>query len=126
MANSEWLIDMFRFEDLEIWKFALSYGNKLYDIADTFPSTEKYGLVDQLRRAAVSISNNIAEGSGSATSKNLSSFLDIAVKSTLETVNILYFAEMRSYIDENKRKALYEDAELLIKRIRAFKNSLPN
>jgi four helix bundle protein len=83
-------------------------------------------LADQLRRAAVSISNNIAEGSGSATSKNFSSFLDISVKSALETVNILHFAQRRDYVNKEDFDNLYYKAEELIKKIRAFKNSLPN
>lgn len=60
---------MFRFESLEIWKLAIEYGEKLYNIADSLPQEETYGLSSQLRRAAVSISNNIAEGSGANTKK---------------------------------------------------------
>ena len=115
---------MFRFENLEIWKLSLDYADKLYDIARNFPTEERYALSDQLRRAAVSISNNIAEGSGSATNKNFCSFLDVSVKSTLETVNILYFAQKRKYINDKELGTLYADAEVLTKRIRAFKNSL--
>lgn len=54
----------FRFESLEIWKPGIDYGNKIYDIADKLPQKELFGLGSQLRRSAVSISNNIAEGSG--------------------------------------------------------------
>ena len=115
---------MFRFESLDIWKLAIEYGGKLYDIADCLPQKEMYGLSSQLRRAAVSISNNIAEGSGANTNKDFSCFLDISIKSTLETVNILYFAFLRKYINEAKQKELYEEAERLIRKIRAFKNTL--
>lgn len=115
---------MFRFENLEIWKLSLDYADKLYDIARKLPAEERYALSDQLRRAAVSISNNIAEGSGSATNKNFCSFLDVSVKSTLETVNILYFAQKRKYINDEELEELYTNAEVLAKRIRAFKNSL--
>jgi four helix bundle protein len=115
---------MFRFENLEIWKLAIEYANKLYDIADTLPQEEMYGLSSQLRRAAVSISNNIAEGSGANTNKDFSCFLDISIKSALETVNILYFAFLRKYINETKQKELYEEAEKLIRKIRSFKKTL--
>ena len=115
---------MFRFEELEIWKLAIEYGNELYDIADNFPSKELYGLGSQLRRAAVSISNNIAEGSGASTSKDFASFLDTSIKSTLETVNILYFAKIRKYITEEKRLKFYEKAEKIIRKIRSFKRTL--
>lgn len=115
---------MFRFESLEIWKLAIEYGKKLYDAADAFPVKEMYGLISQLRRAAVSISSNIAEGSGASTNRDFSNFLDIGVKSALETISILYFASERKYIDEVKRKELYEEAEKLIRKMRAFKNRL--
>jgi len=115
---------MFRFEQLEIWKLAIKYADKLYDIAEKFPPFELYALASQLRRAAVSISNNIAEGSGASTNKDFKSFLDISIKSALETVNILFFAEVRKYTGEKEKLSLYNEAEILIKKIRAFKNSL--
>ena len=114
----------FRFESLNIWKDAIEYANELYEIAKKFPTEEKFALTDQLKRAAVSISNNIAEGSGSTTVKNFCSFLDISIKSTLETVNVLYFAEKRQYITSHERQKLYNNTESLIRKIRAFKNSL--
>jgi len=115
---------VFRFEELEIWKLAIEYGNELYNIADKFPSKELYGLGSQLRRAAVSISNNIAEGSGASTNKDFCFFLDTSIKSTLETVNILYFAQIRKYLTEEKRLKLYEEAEKIIRKIRSFKRTL--
>jgi four helix bundle protein len=95
---------MFRFEELEIWKLSLKYADKCYYIASKFPEYERNALADQLRRAVISISNNIAEGSGSPTSKGFSAFLDISIKSTLETVNILFFATRRNYIKKNKNR----------------------
>lgn len=115
---------MFRFEELEIWKLAIEYGDKLYNIADKFPMRELYAMGSQLRRAALSISNNIAEGSGGSSNKDFCSFLDRSIKSTLETVNILYFAEIRKYINEEKRLELYKEAERIVRKIRAFKKSL--
>ena len=54
----------FRFESLEIWRLAIKYTSKIYDITDSFPQKENFGLTQQIRRAAVSVSLNIAEGSG--------------------------------------------------------------
>ena len=115
---------MFRFEDLDIWKLAIEYANEIYDITARFPDDEKYNLISQLRRAALSISNNIAEGSGAGTTKNFKSFLDISTASALETVNLLFFSAKRSYITESQRAEFYDKAEKLIKKVRAFKNSL--
>jgi four helix bundle protein len=116
--------NMFRFEKLEIWKLAIGYANDIYDLTDKFPNSEKYNVTDQLKRASLSISNNIAEGSGAATKKNFCSYLDISVSSAFETVNLLHFAKMRNYITESTREALYNKAEVLIKKIRSFKKSL--
>src|SRR3989338_4148964 len=66
----------------------------------------------------------IAEGSGANTNKDFSNFLDISIKSVLETVNILYFALLRKYISETKQKELYKEAETLIRKKRAFKKTL--
>ncbi len=117
---------MFRFENLEIWKLAIEYAEGLYDLAKELPKEEKFNLIGQLKRSALSISNNIAEGSGTATKKNFCSFLDISISSTLETVNLLYFAKRRKYIPEEKRLKFYKQSELLIKKIRSFKRSLKN
>jgi four helix bundle protein len=114
---------MFRFEQLEIWKLAISYADNMYQVASTFGLKENFALSDQLRRAAVSISNNIAEGSG-GTNKDFSKYSGIAIKSTLETVNILYVAENQNYISQEMRLAYYEKAEEVIRKIRSLRNRL--
>lgn len=115
---------MFRFEKLEIWKEAIEYADEMYNLAEKLPSDEKYNLIGQLKRASLSIPNNIAEGSGASTKKSFCSFLDIGISSALETVNLLYFAQMRNYITEEVRLKFYNKAELLIKKVYSFKNSL--
>jgi len=115
---------MFRFEELEIWKLALEYAEEIYDLLDRLPISERYNVNEQLRRSALSISSNIAEGAGSSTTKNFASFLNISIASVFETVGILFFAEKRKYISEEKRIMLYKKAELLVKKTRSFKNSL--
>ena len=114
----------FRFESLEIWKLGIEYGNEIYNLADNLPKKELFGLGSQLRRSAVSISNNIAEGSGGVSIKDFKNYLDISIKSTLEIISMLFFAESRNYIIKEQRIKLYEEAERLIRKIRAFKNSL--
>lgn len=115
---------MFRFEELEIWKQSVDYGTKIYKISEKLPKDEVFGLTSQLRRAAVSISSNIAEGSGSATKREFQRFLDIAIKSTLETVSQLLFAVKLGFFKANELSSLYSEAETLIRRIHAFKKKL--
>ena len=115
---------MFRFEKLEIWHESIKYAKDIYKIAETLPRNEEFGLKSQIKRAALSISSNIAEGSGSATPKDFSHFLDIAIKSTIETVSQLFFGKELNYFKEKDVKLFYDQAELLIKRIQSFKKSL--
>ncbi len=114
---------MFRFEELEVWKLAVHYGKECYILADKFPGHEKFSLSDQLRRASISISNNIAEGSvGSAL--NFKKFINIAIGSTLESVNIINFACEVGYLNLATKDLMYERAEKLIRKLRSFATSL--
>ena len=115
---------MFRFESLEIWQLAIDYGNKIYDFANTLPKEELFGLASQLKRSAVSISNNIAEGSGGTTRRDFRNFLDISIKSTLEIISMLFLCRKRNFIDEESRIILYNEGEKLIRKINAFKKTL--
>lgn len=54
---------MFRFEELEIWQLGFQYANEIYELTKKFPSGERFNLIDQMRRASLSIPTNIAEGS---------------------------------------------------------------
>jgi four helix bundle protein len=114
---------MFRFEELEIWRLAVDYAKDCYNISESFPQHEKFSLGDQLRRAAISISSNIAEGSvGSML--NFRRYLNIAIGSVLESVNILNFASEIHYINPERKNTMYQKAEILIKKIRSFSKSL--
>lgn len=113
---------MFRFENLEIWGLAVAYGKNCYTLANIFPKYEQYSLADQLRRAGLSISNNIAEGSVGS-SANFKKYLNTAIASALETVNIINFAFEVGYIKKEQRDNMYEEAEKLIRKMRSFANS---
>ncbi len=114
---------MFRFEELQIWRLAVDYGKDCYRIAGGFPKQELYALGDQLRRAGVSVSNNVAEGSVGS-QLNFKKYLNIAIASTLETVNILTFASEIGYVKLDVKSEMYEKAEKLIRKIRNFSKSL--
>ena len=84
---------MHNFKELKVWQLSRGLVKEIYEITANFPSTEKYGLVSQLRRCTVSIPTNIAEGSGRNTDKDFAQFLNIALGSAyeLETLLILSF-----------------------------------
>lgn len=115
---------MFRFEKLEVWQESINYAKRIYTLTNTLPKSEMFGLSSQLKRAALSILSNIAEGTGSSTKRDFSHSLDIAIKSAIETVSQLMFGKTMNYFSENSVQPLYEQAELLIKRIQRLKKSL--
>lgn len=115
---------MFRFESLDVWHSAIEYANKIYDLTMKFPRQELFGLSSQIRRASVSVSANIAEGSLSDSHKEFKSFLNYAIRSIGETVSELVIAKKREYISEKEFRSMYEQAEVLVKRITVFKKGL--
>jgi len=80
---------MFGFEKLDVWQKAVEYGDTIYEITKPFPAEELFGLTSQLRRAAVSVSANIAEGSSRSSNIDFKRFIEIAYGSLLETVSEL-------------------------------------
>lgn len=79
----------FRFQELEIWKQAVEIADELFDIADELEEKHLFRFAEQLRGAGMSMSNNIAEGSGSEWKKEFKTFLNIARRSAFENANIL-------------------------------------
>jgi four helix bundle protein len=114
----------FRFENLEIWKMAINYGEKIHNLTKKFPRSELFGLTSDLNRALVSISSNIAEGSGSASNIEFKRFLRIAIKSIFETVSQLFVANRRKYISTKEFYDAYQDGEILVKKTNSFIKSL--
>jgi len=114
----------FRFENLEIWKLAVEYGEKIHNLTKKFPRSELFGLTPDLNRALISISSNIAEGSGSNGNREFKRYLGIAIKSVFETVSQVFVASRKMYIDIDEFKDTYQKAELLVKKINCFSKSL--
>jgi four helix bundle protein len=116
----------FRFMDLDIWKDSISLNDQFFDLADAFGDSKSFRVAEQLRAASLSISNNIAEGSGSFSSKDFANFLNIAHRSIFETANISFVAHRRKYIDKDKLNQLLDDLDNLSRKITNFRKSLLN
>jgi four helix bundle protein len=84
---------MLNFEKLIVWQRSISYGYLLVKIADSLPQKYQYSFADQLRRAALSIPSNIAEGAGRSGMRDRANFYAISKGSVYETVNILKLIE---------------------------------
>lgn len=116
----------FRFESLEIWKMAIDIGDTLFDIADNLEAKKLFRFSEQLRGAGMSISNNIAEGSGSTSGKEFNQFLNFAHRSCFECANILVVIQRRRYVSLQEKEHLFEQLDILSRRITSFQKHLTN
>ena len=109
---------------LEVWKKAIEFVTKIYKITESFPDNEKYVLVPQIRRSAISIPSNIAEGAGRASKKEFVQFLSIAQGSTSELETQLIISNNLGFL---KKENLYlldeldEISRMIIGLIRTLK-----
>jgi four helix bundle protein len=115
--------DRFRFEDMEIWQRAVDISMPVFDIADALEDQKKYRFGEQLRAAMLSVSNNMAEGSGSASDIDFANFLNIARRSIFEVASMLIVLHQCTLIPKRPSAILSELVELS-KMTLAFRNSL--
>lgn len=90
------------FKNLIVWQKAMELVRMVYQLSKAFPQDERYALTDQLRRAAVSIPSNIAEGNGRTSNKDYAHFLAIARGSLFETLTQIQIAEDLGYISRQE------------------------
>lgn len=95
------------FRNYKVWQEAVDYASIIYKVTSDMPWFEKKGLCDQLQRAAVSVSSNIAEGSAKPSNADFARFLDTALGSAYEVETQLLIANKVGYIDKEKYNELY-------------------
>ena len=104
-------------ENLQIWKLGVKLAKDVYLLTERFPKREIYGLTDQIRRAAVSVPSNIAEGKGRSTAKDFVHFLNTARGSLYELKTQLYIAREIEYLTEEDFSSLHKQIENLSHKI---------
>src|SRR6266481_9684379 len=104
---------MFNFEKLDVWQEAIQFADLVYELTGDFPDEERFGLTNQMRRAAVSISSNIAEGSSRASRTDFARFTEIAAGSVFEAVSQAFIARRQGPFSEDQFRTIYADAEQL-------------
>ena len=112
------------FKNLEIWKRGMALAGEVYKLSEIFPGEEKFGLTAQIRRSAVSIPSNIAEGCGRGTTKQMSLFVDIAVGSSCELETQIYLATDLLHIDKTESEKIISKIEEVRKMMIGFQKSL--
>lgn len=115
---------MFRFEKLDVWHEAVAYADRVYKLTRQFPSDERFGLTSQMRRAAVSVSSNIAEGCGRVSDADYARFLEIAYGSLMETVSQAHIAARQQFMTEAERVELCSRADHVARMLSGLRTSL--
>ena len=115
---------MHNFKELKIWQKGRSFVKEIYLTVSKFPPEERYALTSQMKRAAISIPSNIAEGAGRGTEKDFARFLDISNGSAFELETQIYLAFDLEFINKVKLNNLIEKIEEIEKMIYGFKKIL--
>ncbi|MDN5202068.1 four helix bundle protein [Fulvivirgaceae bacterium BMA10] len=117
---------MHNFRELKVWQNARTLVKQIYDISRSLPENEKYGLIQQIRRSAVSIPSNIAEGSGKMGNKEFTHFLRISLGSAYELETQLILAHDLEFITDNELNNTMDNIQEIQRMIVGLEKSLAN
>ena len=112
------------FRKYDIWRDAVGFATDVYKLTSTFPKFEIYGLCDQMQRASVSISSNIAEGCSREPEKDFAHFLEMAIGSAFEVESQLLIAKNLGYIDDTQYQDMVSKLSPNERQIHALINKL--
>jgi len=115
---------MFNFEKLEVWNEAIAFADHVYSLTRAFPDAERLGLTSQMRRAAVSISSNVAEGSSRNSRPDFARFIEIAAGSLFEWSPRLPLVVGKEFLSEEAYRELYAAAEKQSRMFSGLRRSL--
>jgi four helix bundle protein len=115
---------MFNFEKLDVWQKAIDFADLVYNHTRYFPSEERFGLTNQMRRAAVSISSNIAEGTSRMSQTDYARFIEIATGSVFEVVSQAFVGRRQGLLNEERFRALYSAADEIGRMLSGLRKSL--
>ena len=112
------------FRELVAWQRAMDLVVAVYSLTARFPADERFGLTNQMRRAAVSASSNIAEGSSRTSLAEFSRFIEIASGSIYELVSQAFVSKAQGFLQEKDFQALYAACEQLSKMLSGLRTYL--
>jgi four helix bundle protein len=115
---------MFNFEKLDVWRKAIDFADLVYNQTRQFPSDERFGLANQMRRAAVSISSNIAEGTSRLSQIGYARFIEIANGSVFEVVSQAFIGRRQEFLSEGGFRLLYAAADEIGRMLSGLRKSL--
>ncbi|MDP3764167.1 MAG: four helix bundle protein [bacterium] len=112
------------YENLDVWKRSIKLASLIYTISKKFPRAELYGLSSQIRRAVVSVSSNIAEGSARGSKKDFIRFVSMALGSLSEVESQIHIAYELRYLSENDFKKVKDELKEIGNLLGGFKRYL--
>lgn len=115
---------MHNFKELKVWRESMALAKAVFVQTGTFPTEEKFGLVSQMRRCAVSIASNIAEGAGRSSDREYARFLEIAIGSGFELETQALLASDFGYLHSEALASLMERITLVQRLLNGFRKSL--
>ena len=115
---------MFNFEKLDVWQEAIEFADLVYQLTRSFADEERFGLTNRLRRAAVSVSSNIAEGSSRGSHSDFARFVEIAAGSLFETVSQATVSRRQNFLHEVDYNRMDTAAEKQSRMLSGLRRSL--
>lgn len=117
---------MHNFKELKIWSKSRVLVKKIYELTEKFPASEKFGSISQMRRAAVSVVSNIAEGSGKDSNKEFYRFLEIAYSLAFELETQIILAEDLNFSKNDESVEILDNVQEIQKMIYGFAKTISN
>ena len=115
---------MFNFDKLDVWQKAIDFADLVYKLTRQFPDEERFGLTNQMRRAVVSISSNIAEGTSRTSQIDFGRFIEIATGSVFEVTSQAFIGRWQGFLKEESFRAMYTAAEEIGRMLSGLRKSL--
>jgi len=115
---------MFNFEKPDTWNEAIAFADIVYQLTRGFPAEERFGLTNQMRRAAVSISSNLAEGCSRSSRLDYARFVEIATGSVFEVVSQATIGRNQGFLDQSGYQRVYDAAEKQSRMLSGLRKSL--
>ena len=115
---------MFNFEKLDTWHEAIRFADLVYALTRAFPAEERFGLTNQMRRAAVSISSNLAEGCSRSSRADYARFVELATGSVFEVVSQATIGRHQGFLPDADYQQLYQAAETQSRMLSGLRKSL--
>lgn len=115
---------MFNFEKLDVWQKAIDFADLVYNYTRNYPAEERFGLTNQMRRAAVSVSSNIAEGTSRISQSDFRRFVEIATGSVFEVISQAFVGRRQGFLEDDAFATLYSSAEEVGRMLSGLRKSL--